>query len=333
MAKRILLIDPALHDRSGSPSPNLGDQIISRAVQREIHDLFGSDLELARAPSHAFPGWDIAQQVRGSDCTIVGGSNLLSFHPVRPTSWKIGLSGLMGFKNLVLMGAGWGSYQTRGNRYGRWVARRILSDSGLHSLRDQYSTDRARMSLGLRGSINTACPTMWRLSSQHLASIRRRSGAVCLFSLTDYAKDVRQDTALLEVLSKHYGGNLLLWPQGARDLDYVRSLGYQGKAIERSLNSLIGTLRSTDGLDYVGTRLHAGILCLEYGVRSMIVSVDNRATEIQRDTGLSVTERSDLAGLSRWLAEDVETRLTLPYENIDRWKKSVLRMAERGCHG
>ena len=333
MPKRILLIDPALHDRSGGASPNLGDQIISRAVRREIHDLFGGDLDLSRAPSHAFPGWDIAGKVRDSDCTIVGGSNLLSFHPVRPTSWKIGLPGLAGFRNLVLMGAGWGSYQTRGNNYGRWVARRILSGSALHSLRDQYSTDQARTSLGLHGSINTACPTMWRLSSPHLASIRRSKGAVCLFSLTDYAKDVQQDTALLEMLAKHYAGRLLLWPQGARDLSYVRSLGFQGQAIERSLDSLIDTLRTTDGLDYVGTRLHAGILCLEHGVRSMIVSVDNRATEIHRDTGLSVIERSDLAGLAHWLTHDVSCTLGLPYENIDRWKKSVLRMAEQGGDG
>ena len=44
-------------------------------------------------------------------------------------------------------------------------------------------------------------------------------------------------------------------------------------------------------VDYVGTRLHAGIFALNHKVRSIIVAVDNRAIEIAKDTNLPIVRR------------------------------------------
>ena len=46
--------------------------------------------------------------------------------------------------------------------------------------------------------------------------------------------------------------------------------------------------------DYVGTRLHAGILALNYRKRTLIIAVDNRAAEMKTDINLPVIARGDL---------------------------------------
>lgn len=74
-------------------------------------------------------------------------------------------------------------------------------------------------------------------------------------------------------------------------------------------------------MDYVGTRLHAGIWCLKKGIRTMIIAVDNRARQIGADTGLPVIERDLLQNeLADWINGQQETSITLPWDNIALWK-------------
>ena len=169
--------------------------------------------------------------------------------------------------------------------------------------------------------LNTACPTMWCLNDKLVRSIHTHRGDECIFALTDYSKDPQRDGQLIRDLSEQYGGRLLFWPQGDGDLDYCRALGYAGRAIDRSLSSLLHLLSSGVNYDYVGTRLHAGILCLEHRVRSLIVSIDNRAREIANDTGLPSVDRDDRAGLLRWLEGGTTMKLHLPLADIERWRR------------
>jgi Polysaccharide pyruvyl transferase len=317
---RIGLIDPALYTHTGNTSPNIGDQVISRAVQRELRVIFGSATEFEAVPSHQYPSAGALDRLARTDHVFVGGSNLLYFRWWRPASWKIGPLGLARYRNLVLMGTGWGAYEIAPNGYGRWVCRTILAQDRWHSVRDAYTQRMASEGLAVPRVVNTACPTMWCLTDERLAKIPTSRGDECLFALTDYARDAQRDGELIRTLSAHYGGRLLFWPQGHGDLDHARSLGYTGRVLDRSFAALLSLLASGARVDYVGTRLHAGILCLEHGVRSLILSVDNRAREIAADTGLPVVERGNREALERWIEQPAPTRLRLPWQDIDRWR-------------
>lgn len=322
---RIGLIDPALYDHNGSTSPNIGDQIISRAVNRELRGMFGETTEILGLPSHAFPTSSSLKKMEDVDYVFVGGSNLLYFRLWWRASWRIGLQGVLHYRNLVLLGVGWGAYAIKPSAYGRWICRRILSQTHEHSVRDEYTRRKATDGLEIPRVLNTACPTMWRLSPDLVGSIRTTKGKECIFSLTDYAQDPASDGQMLRTLKASYAGRLLFWPQGDGDIEYCRSLGYDGKVLDRSLKSFESILRGGVDFDYVGTRLHAGVFCLEHRVRTLIVSIDNRAAEIGRDTGLPLVQRGDTGALEAWLRGSVDCKVVLPAEAIERWKAQFKR--------
>lgn len=320
---KIGIIDPAKLTRS-SASPNIGDHVISRAVHRELTYIFGPATEFFSVASHQYPSRQIVKELSQCDRVVVGGSNLLWFRPTLPQSWKIGPWGALGYRNLILFGVGWGAYQLAPNWYGKFICSKILDGSRMHSVRDNFTAKIAREGLGISGVINTACPTMWCLTDSHLKTIHRDRGDECIFALTDYSKDPANDGQLISALKATYGSRLLFWPQGKGDLQYARSLGYEGRAIDESLEALIRVLNSGTKFDYIGTRLHAGVLCLEHRVRTMIIAIDNRATEIGKDTGLPIVPRGDIKGIKDWLIESGAIQLKLPADNIERWKQSIM---------
>lgn len=316
---KIGLIDPALYTAT-RPSPNIGDLVISRACHREIRNTFGESADIVAIPSHDYPSRSALKRLDACDHVLVGGSNLLWFRWPLPASWKIGLWGLAYYRDLILLGVGWGSYEISANAHGRWLCRIILSRDRIHSVRDAFTREIASDGLKINKVVNTACPTMWCLTPELSAATHTERGDECIFSITDYAKDPERDRALLRHLSSHYRGRLLFWPQGDGDADYCRSLGYTGRTIDRSLPALLQLLAAGAKFDYVGTRLHAGILCLEHRVRSLIISVDNRAAEIARDTGLPCVARNDEPSLLKWLAGDTTMNLQLPLDAIAQWR-------------
>lgn len=321
---KIGLIDPAIYNNQGDPSPNLGDQVISRAVHRELRKIFGEATEIIAIPSHAYPTPRSIAVLKDANHVFVGGSNLLYFRWWRRASWKLGLVGLTSYRDLILMGCGWGGYGIPAGHYGRWVANTVLSCTYAHSVRDEYTRDMATSGLSIPQVINTACPTMWCFNLDFVRSLRRTRANSCIFSLTDYDKDPNADGQFVRELGRLYSNKLLFWPQGAGDLEYVQALGYDGPVIERSLQTLLNVLTSGVEYDYVGTRLHAGILCLEHGVRSLVIAIDNRAKEISADTGLPTIERGDVTGLSKWVEGGDCADIRLPVNSIDAWRQQFM---------
>jgi len=321
---KIGLIDPALYNNQGDHSPNLGDQVISRAVHRELRKIFGEATEIVAIPSHAYPTSRSLAVLKDAHHVFVGGSNLLYFRWWRPASWKLGLVGLTSYRELILMGCGWGAYGIPAGQYGRWVARTVLSSTYAHSVRDNYTRDMATQGLRLQRIVNTACPTMWCFNSDFIHSLRRTRANSCIFSLTDYDKDPKADLKFVRELGRLYSNKLLFWPQGPGDLEYARALGYDGTVIERSLQDFINVLTSGVEYDYVGTRLHAGILCIEHGIRSLVIAIDNRAKEISADTGLPAIERGDDAGLVKWVEGGDCADIRLPVNSIDTWRRQFM---------
>jgi polysaccharide pyruvyl transferase WcaK-like protein len=89
--------------------------------------------------------------------------------------------------------------------------------------------------------------------------------------------------------------------------------------VEPSLEGVTRLLREGD-IDYVGLRLHCGVIALQHKVRSLVVAVDNRASEISRDTGLPAVARDDLAAIEKWIEGSQAVELSLPFAAIGVWK-------------
>ena len=118
-----------------------------------------------------------------------------------------------------------------------------------------------------------------------------------------------------------------MWIQGRNDQKYLERLRRP-----TNLQLIPATLeayenRLTQGnIDYVGTRLHAGIFALNHQVRSIIISVDNRAAEIANDTNLPVLQRNQIEEeLEKWIIGTWKTNIYLKQDNIERFKAQLRR--------
>jgi hypothetical protein len=140
-------------------------------------------------------------------------------------------------------------------------------------------------------------------------------GQAVVVTLTDYNRHLKQDIRLLQILRRAYK-HVAVWPQGSKDLRYVRSLDLPLEIIPPGLASFDRMLE--EGRDYVGTRLHAGIRALQLGARSTIVAVDNRAREIAKDTGLPIVDRG-LIDAEETLFGRRKVALNLPRKNVEFW--------------
>jgi hypothetical protein len=160
---------------------------------------------------------------------------------------------------------------------------------------------------------------MWPFALETPRRIPTTKAQHVLVMLTDYLRDPEADKRLLDLLAAKYK-QVFLWPQGRNDAEYVGTMNVPFTLLEHSFAALRQFLESESSLDYIGTRLHGGVWCLLQEKRSLILEIDNRATEIARDTGLPTARRGDTERISQWIDGPTETRITLPTENIARWK-------------
>jgi polysaccharide pyruvyl transferase WcaK-like protein len=118
---------------------------------------------------------------------------------------------------------------------------------------------------------------------------------------------------------------LIFFTQGIRDLDYIKSLEIfkQNKnrfTIIRDLKGFEDCLDKQNTV-YIGTRLHGGVCAMQQGIKSLVISIDNRAQEIHKDVNLPVIKRGDQKGLSEWIEGQLcFGEISLNLTNIDKWK-------------
>lgn len=304
---------------TGIDSDNAGDGII---MENCLLQLSGSmDVsELGHVPTHRFPTAEEKQQLHAAQKKILCGTNILSGRMRYYGLWKLG-SDVSPYRNTILMGVGFDSKNQSYDTYTKHLLRTILSPDGIHSVRDSFS-EKMLKSMGIKNVLNTGCPTMWGLTPEHCAAIPMEKASRVICTLTDYYRDEVNDRAMLDILLASYD-KVYFWLQGRGDLAYIRELGYENKLelVDSTLEAYDAVL-ALDDLDYVGTRLHAGIRAISKGRRSLIISIDNRAECISADTGLSVIRREDvLAGLRSRIESRLETNITLPWEAIRQWKQ------------
>lgn len=300
---------------------NVGDEIIMDAAIKEIHSIFSSS-QFFRLPTHDIIGINGISLLRHSDLAIVGGSNILSSYMNRYRQWKLNLVQTLLIPNrIVLMGVGWRDYQDKSNFYTRNFLRRVLSPTYMHSVRDSYTEAHLR-EIGIENVLNTSCPTMWQLTEEHNNKIPSKKADSVVFTLTDYNKDERYDSMLIEILKQNYD-RLFFWVQSIKDFAYFNSL--KASLIE-DVVVIPPNLKSYDlflfnnDCDYIGTRLHGGIRALQALKRTIIIGIDNRANEKKKDFNINVVERENIAELDRVINSVWKTRITLPQSNINRWK-------------
>lgn len=320
----VLLYDPALS------SFNMGDHVISEACHRHLGPLL-DDAFVIEISSH-LPVSQYLTWMRPPTHRFVCGSNLLRGRlNSRFRQWDITprYAHLMG--PAVLMGVGWWQYGDDLNAYTRWIYRRVLSGEITHSVRDDFTAARLR-SMGLKNVLNTSCPTMWDLTEEHCALIPTERGSIVVTTVTDYRKDPLRDRQMLLDLAREYRG-VYIWVQGAGDIDYLHSLDLDWRKFEivpPALERMDEMLREPE-VEYVGTRLHAGIRALQHGRRSLIIGVDNRAAEKRRDFNLPCLPREDLGTLRQMLRQPRRTGITIPVAAIAEWKCQFPELANAGA--
>ena len=121
---------------------------------------------------------------------------------------------------------------------------------------------------------------------------------------------------------KNYG-EVYFWVQGDLDFDCFQKLKHHEavKIIPPSLQAYDRLLSEND-LDYVGTRLHGGIYAMRHGKRAVIIAIDERAAEIHKCNHLNCITQQEIARkLEDMLRSEFETRIDMPFDEIERWKK------------
>lgn len=313
--QRVAIID------TGIATANVGDLIIMASVNALLRPLFPMAI-FFRIPSHEYMSYESSKLLSHCDHVFVSGTNLLSSSLDTLKQWKISAYELASLRNLILLGCGWWQYQDAPNNYSTLALRSILHRTAIHSLRDAYTLSKM-LTLGL-SAVNTACPTMWSLSAQHCARIPTRKARYVVSTLTDYNQNRRDDSLLLNSLSCNYE-RVYIWLQGSNDYIYLESLLKNSpnniELIAPTLEAYDAFLKACDNVEYIGTRLHAGIRALQKSKRTMIAAVDNRAIEIANDTNLPVIPREALSEqLDSIINQPRDTRIDLPNEHIERWK-------------
>jgi len=304
---------------TGVLSYNIGNEIIMDAVMNQLDSMFPNDF-IIRLPIEDI-GCASRRYCALSQYTFVGGTNALNGDIRHYRQWDLSLHNILLIQNAVLMGCGWFQYeQSQPTKYTRWALNRVLSKNMIHSVRDNYTLQKCNK-LNLLGVqfINTGCPTLWPLTPRLISSIPAHKSDSVVFTITDYNQNHERDISLISQIKEHYD-HIYFFPQGTHDLKYLSEINMMGgfEIIRPRLKEFDNILK--EGVDYIGTRLHAGIRALQRGCRSFIIGIDNRAIEMNKDFGLPVLPQNDISQLSDWVRGDYVLNLDIPWKNIEIWK-------------
>lgn len=313
--KKIVLYNPAIS------SLNMGDHIIFDSIYTQLEELLQQSF-VVEISTH-LPVSKFLKYTKDFDYKFVCGSNLLRGKMNRPfRQWDITI-----FDNnvgpCILIGAGWWQYGDNPNFYTKMLYKKVLSHHYYHSVRDSYTESQLRK-VGFENVINTSCPTMWGLTKDHCKEIPKTKSKNVVCTITDYNRNVKLDKKMIEILSNNYE-SVYLWLQGSQDDEYFEFLNIQRnniKLIRPSLEAYDKVLEY--GVDYVGTRLHAGIRALQKQRRTIIIAIDNRAIEKQKNFNLVCLSRNQIEGLTELINSEFETNIMIPEENIVKWKSQFM---------
>ncbi|EHO8535992.1 polysaccharide pyruvyl transferase family protein [Vibrio parahaemolyticus] len=302
-------------------SLNVGDQIINQSASKYLNELFDGH-QFIVLPTHSGLKSVGINRANIGDKRFVCGSNILNSDLLFHQQWNFSPWDFFRLEPLILLGVGWSNYQSSPTAYTKLVYNKRLDNKIIHSVRDNYTLNKLK-EIGIRNVINTGCPTMWGLNKEHCSSIPLIKSKDVVFTLTDYRPDLENDSLMINILKSYYK-NVYFWVQGNQDLSYFQSMDASVKdsinIIPPSLSSYEKLLKQVDSLDFIGTRLHAGIKALQNKKRTVIIGVDNRAIEKQKDFNLKVILRKNIkTELESVIDSSFKTEISINHKEIDEW--------------
>ncbi|MGD6991114.1 polysaccharide pyruvyl transferase family protein [Sutcliffiella horikoshii] len=311
--KNIVIYNPALS------SLNMGDHIIADGAYSQLQNTL-DDAFIVEVSTH-LPVSRYLRHTKDMDYKFVFGSNLLRGKMNRRfRQWDINIFNSKNIGPCILVGVGWWQYGDEPNKYTKELYKRVLSKDYIHSVRDSYTENQLKK-MGFMNVINTACPTLWSLTKDHCSQIPKSKSEDVVCTITDYNRDIERDKKMFEILCDNYK-NVYLWLQGIKDYEYFTEM----KINNSKIKLVSPNLESYDSIldrdvDYVGTRLHAGVRALQKKKRTIIIAIDNRATEKQKDFNLMCTPREKIDTLSDLINSNFSSEINIPISNIEKWKK------------
>jgi hypothetical protein len=306
----VLLFDTSID------SDNLGDFIINDYCSQILNEI--KIQPIGRVATHRSQTREEIELLGSHSLKIVTGTNILS---ATLTSQWIRPEKLSLQTNVLLMGAGWTDYNNNVRHITSLYYKKVLTRSFKHCVRDRFTKETLN-SIGINNVIYTGCPAMWKLTPQLCKQIPEKKGKYVVCTITDYSRVPEIDFSMIDILLSNYE-EVFFWPQGKYDLEYISTYRNIGKLhiLDATLKAYDDLLSSQESLDYVGTRLHAGIRALNHKVRSIVIAIDNRAIEIANDTGLRIIHRESLVSeLPVLINTRFRTTIDLPFESIREWK-------------
>ena len=320
--KIISVLDTSIGDS------NMGNQIIMDSVNKILNDIYKEDFLYKLQFAEAY-GKKSLKILKSSDYIFFGGTNSLSSQMNKYTQMGFSLWNLFFIDNVTLLGLGWWQYQKAPNLYTRLFLKRLLSSEGYHSVRDNYTKNMLEK-VGIKNVLNTSCPTTWNLSVEHCKKIPMNKSSNVITTLTDYNKSPQYDTELINLLLESYE-KVFYWIQGVGDKKYVNSLNVKNKEklffVAPKL-SVFDSYLDNYNLDYIGTRLHAGIRALQKKKRTLVIAIDNRAKEISKDIGLNITQREDIDSIKIFIQNPYITNINIPIDDINQWQNQYRKDVE-----
>lgn len=311
-------------------SLNVGDYIINESGKSALSDIVDGAF-IVEYPSHvpvihsyqSFSKNTHIKYTDSSDYKFVLGTNLLAYSNLRPwPNWNVNIFNYRPYKGLVLAGVGSAPNSKKITTYTKYLYKRILSQEYIHSTRDE-NTKLLLESIGLK-AVNTGCVTLWGLTADKCREIPVKKSNKVVFTLTDYARDEVNDKKLINILKRNYS-KVYFWPQGSDDFEYINELGAEGiEVIAPQLEAYRSLLKNGE-IDFVGTRLHAGIFAMQHNVRSLILIVDNRARDMQQSYNINAIEREDIDSLESRINSDFVTEVKIDLEKIKKWKSQFVK--------
>lgn len=306
---------------------NVGDRIIYQYCSKAIRKIFPCEA-LVEFPTQIPTSNKMLNRFKDVEKRFVCGSNLLqsnmffalsrrgiATHAIR--QWDISLSTAGKYASAILLGCGWQSYSKGINLYTKALWRKVLSKDYIHSVRDNYTLEKLK-SIGIDNVINTGCPTTWALTPEFCKNIPTKKAPNAVVTVTDYRPDIQSDEKMLRTVVENYD-KVWLWLQGVEDKKYFEQFSDDIKSkvilVAPQLESYDDILSNND-VDYIGARLHGGIHALNNKKRTIIIGVDNRAIEMQKDINLNVMTRSNLEHLQAEIYSEKATDIKISIDNI-----------------
>jgi polysaccharide pyruvyl transferase WcaK-like protein len=295
---------------------NLGNQIIMEAIYGHLDGIF-PDRFLYKIPYMEITKHTL-NIIRGCENCFFGGTNSLVAKLENYSQWGISKKNYKKITNFILFGVGWWQYQENISKFTKKVLEKLLINKYIHAVRDNYTEEKLK-SIGITNVLNTGCPTIWDLTDYQINNNCTES---VIFTITDYNQNPVRDKKWLSVLEKKYDV-IYFWIQGVGDLQYLQKYKFieNIRIIPPRLTSYIDILANTN-IDYVGTRLHAGIKALQMKKKTFILGIDNRAIEMHNDFNIPVIPESELDNLNMLLySNSYQTQFKIPRREIETWKE------------